>query len=340
MPKILIVKVSSLGDVAHTLPVMADIRRHAPDAQIDWLVEEGFADLVRLVAGVRRVIPFALRRWRTHLLCRSVWREIRALRRTLAAEAYDAVIDCQGLLKTAWIARHARRAGTGVLSGLANRTEGSGYEWPVRFFYDRRIQIAPRTHVVERARQLVAAALGFGSAISPSDTIDFGLDTRAAAHALAQSQFNSPATYAVLLHATSRLDKQWPEPDWIALGRTLAQRGIASVLPWGNACERAASERIAVGIASADRIPAQTPPRLSLPEVVGLLNGAAAVVGVDTGLTHIAAALQRPTIELYNFDTVWRTGAYWSPRIVHLGGASRMPVPVEVEEALTHLGIL
>src|SRR5260363_483437 len=187
-----------------------------PDAQIDWLAEEGFTDLVRLVAGVRHVIPFALRRWRKQLFRSQTWREMRALQRTLAAKAYDAVIDCPGLLKTAWIARYARRAGTGVLSGLANRTEGSGYEWPVRFFYDQRIRIAPHTHVVERSRQLVAAALGFAGAVSPSDTIDFGLDTRAAAQALAQSGFSAPAPYAVLLHASSRPDKQWPESDWIA----------------------------------------------------------------------------------------------------------------------------
>lgn len=340
MPKILIVKVSSLGDVVHTMPVIADIRRHAPNAQIDWLVEEHFADLVRLVAGVRRVIPFALRRWRKQLLRRAVWREIHALRRALAAEAYHAVLDCQGLLKTAWIARAARRAGTGALSGLANRTEGSGYEWPVRFFYDRRIRIAPRTHVVERSRQLAASALGFADAISCSDTLDFGLDTHAAAQTLAQTGFKLSAPYAVLLHATSRSDKQWPEPYWIALGQTLAQHGIVSVLPWGSTREQTVSERIGAGISAVGGISVQVPPHLSLPAVVGLLNDATVVVGVDTGLTHIATALRRPTVELYNFDTAWRTGAYWSDQALHLGGANGAPMPVEVEQALVDLGVL
>src|SRR5260364_2288 len=155
------------------------------------------------------------------------------------------------------------------------RANWSRRRWVLRARFHPRIRLtldsirAPRRR---RSRQLVAAALGFAGAVSPSDTIDFGLDTRAAAQALAQSGFSAPAPYAVLLHASSRPDKQWPEADWIALGRHLAQRGIALVLPWGNADEQAASGRIAAGIAAAGG--AHTPPRLSLPAVVGLLNGA------------------------------------------------------------------
>src|SRR6202012_4666705 len=168
--KILIVRVSSLGDVVHNMPVIADIRRCHPDAQIDWLVEESFAGLVELVPGVRRAIPVSLRRWRKRILSVGNWREIGAFRRALAAEHYDLVIDCQGLIKTAWVASLAR----GSLVGLGNRTEGAGYEWPVRFFYQRRVPIEPRTHVVERTRQMVAAALG-DPAPQPTDDIDFGL---------------------------------------------------------------------------------------------------------------------------------------------------------------------
>ena len=155
MQKILIVRVSSLGDIVHNMPVVADILRRDPSAQIDWLVEENFVELVKLVRGVRRVLPFSLRRWRGALGSSATWREIRAFRRTLAAEKYDTVIDCQGLIKTAWVASWAH----GSLVGLANRTEGAGYEWPVRWFYDRRVRVRPRTHVIERSRQLAAAAL-------------------------------------------------------------------------------------------------------------------------------------------------------------------------------------
>ncbi len=329
--KILLVRVSSLGDVVHNMPAVADIRRLYPDAQIDWLVEESFVELVTLVAGVRRAIPFALRRWRKRILSPSTWREIKAFRRALAAERYDLVIDCQGLIKTAWVASWAR----GPLVGLGNRTDGAGYEWPVRFFYSRRVPIAPRTHVVERTRQLVAQAIG-APAPQPLDEIDFGLDTSRAARALAETGLNLPVPYVVFVHATSRADKQWPDASWIELGRALVARGASLVLPWGSDAERATSERLAKEFGAA----AIVPPRLSLPAVVGLLDAAAATVGVDTGLVHIAAALKRPTVELYNFATAWRTGGYWSPRVVNLGTAGDPPTLQQVKAALGGFGLL
>ncbi len=329
--KILLVRVSSLGDVVHNMPAVADIRRIFPDAQIDWVVEESFADLVALVHGVRRAIPFSLRRWRKRPFSVSTWREVKAFRQALAAERYDCVIDCQGLIKTAWVASWAR----GPLAGLGNRTEGAGYEWPVRFFYDRRVPIAPRTHVVERTRQLVAEAIG-APPPHPTDEIEFGLDTSRAALAVAQMGLNLPVPYVVLVHATSRADKQWPDASWIELGRALVARGASLVLPWGNEAERATSERLAKEFGAA----AIVPPRLSLPAVVGLLDAAAATVGVDTGLVHIAAALKRPTVELYNFATAWRTGGYWSPRVVNLGTAGDPPTLQQVKTALAAFGLL
>ncbi len=331
MQKILIVRVSSLGDVVHNMPVIADIRRRHPDAQIDWLVEEGFADLVRLVDGVRDVLPFSLRRWRKRLSASQTWREIRAFRRRLAEERYDLVIDCQGLIKTAWVASWAR----GPLVGLGNRTDGAGYEWPVRFFYDRRVPIAPRTHVVERSRQLVAAALG-DPAPAPAEQSHFGLDTHGAARALAALDLNLPVPYVVFVHATSRADKQWPDEAWTGLGEALVRRGASLVLPWGSDAERATSERLAKAFGAA----AIVPPKLSLPAVVGLVDGAAATVGVDTGLVHIAAALKRPTVELYNFATAWRTGGYWSPNVVNLGTAGAPPSLSQAKDALASFGLL
>jgi heptosyltransferase-1 len=329
--KILIVRVSSLGDVVHNMPVIADIRRRYPDAQIDWLVEESFASLVELVDGLRRAIPFSLRRWRKRWFSAANWREIGKFRRELEAEKYDLVIDCQGLIKTAWVAGWAR----GPLVGLANRTEGAGFEWPVRFFYDRRVPIEPRTHVVERTRQLVAVALGLPRP-ELTDEIDFGLDTRRAALALSQTGLNLPVPYVVFVHATSRADKQWPDAAWIELGQALVRRGASIVLPWGSDVERATSEKLAKEFGAA----AIVPPKLSLPAVVGLIEGAAATVGVDTGLVHIAAALKRPTVELYNFSTAWRTGGYWSPRVVNLGSANHHPTLAEVKAALAGFGLL
>ncbi|RKP59092.1 lipopolysaccharide heptosyltransferase I [Pararobbsia silviterrae] len=329
--KILIVKVSSLGDVVHTTPVVADILAHAPDAEIDWLVEDGFIDLVRIVRGVRRAIPYSLRRWRKHLGSAQTWREIRRFRRELVAERYDTVIDFQGLIKTAWTASWAR----GPVTGLANRTDGAGFEWPVRFFYDTRVPIEPRTHVVDRSRQLAAEALGYARPAPLSADLDFGLDPSAAAAALAAYDLNLPLPYVVFAHATSRADKQWDEANWIRLGQALVRHGASLVLPWGSDGERATSERIAREFGAA----ALVPPRLSLPAVTGLLAGAAAVVGVDTGVIHIAAALKVPTVELYNFETSWRTGGYWSPQIVNLGGRAS-PTLDQVMQTLASFGLL
>jgi heptosyltransferase I len=329
--KILIVRVSSLGDVVHNMPAIADIRRRHPDAQIDWLVEESFVGLVELVQGVHRAIPVSLRRWRKKLFSPANWAEIRQFRRALAAEHYDLVIDCQGLIKTAWLARMAR----GPVVGLGNRTDGAGYEWPVRFFYGKRVPIEPRTHVVERTRQLVAAALN-DAPPQPTDEIDFGLDAGRASLAVSQAQLNLPVPYVVFVHATSRADKQWPDAAWIELGQSLVRRGASLVLPWGSDEERATSERLAKEFGAA----AIVPPKLSLPAVVGLIEGAAATVGVDTGLVHIAAALKRPTVELYNFATAWRTGGYWSPNVINLGTAGQPPTLQAVKSALAGFGLL
>jgi heptosyltransferase-1 len=326
--RVLIVKVSSLGDVVHNMPVVADIRHAYPDARIDWVVEEGFADIVRLVRGVNEVIPFALRRWRKSLWSADTRRQIATFRERLRDVAYDAVLDTQGLVKTALVAAQARLAPGGYVAGLANRTNGSSYESPVRWFYDRKITIATDTHVVTRSRQMVAAAMGY----TLQDPPEFGL------RAEAPLPFDlPPLPYVTLVHATSRADKGWPMASWVALGQELLARGYAVVLPWGSAGEHAVSEAIHQALAHPHAV---VPPRMSLATVTALLQGANATVGVDTGLVHIAAALDRPTIELYNFSTAWRTGGFWSERVVNLGAEGAPPTLDDVRNALHKLAVL
>ncbi len=314
------------------MPLVADIHRLHPDAIIDWLVEENFVEFVNLVRGVRSVIPFSLRRWRRQLLSPATWREVRKFRRSLSIEEYDLVIDCHGLIKSAWVASWAR----GELIGLSNRTEGAGYECLVRWFYQTKVWIQPHTHVVERSRQLAACALGDPLPRADEQNIDFGIDRCQAARELAHTGLNLPVLYVVFVHATSREDKQWPESCWIELGQSLIHRGISIILPWGSTVEHAKSKRLAQKLGVA----ALVPPRLSLPAVTGLIDSAAVTVGVDTGLVHIAAALKRPTIELYNFATAWRTGGYWSPNIVNLGKGGSPPNLVEVKSVLAGFGLL
>ncbi len=308
---ILIVRVSSLGDVVHNMPMLADLRRHMPDARIDWVVEESYASLVRLNDTVRNVIPFALRRWRKHLGDPATRAEMRAFRDALRATSYDLVFDTQGLIKTGIVMRMARLAPGGRRIGLANATEGSGYEALSRIFHTESVPVGRRTHAVQRAREVAAAALGY----AVEGPADFNLGAPDLQPAWLPAQ-----PYAVFFHGTARAAKQWPEASWIALGRQLVAHGLALLLPWGSTAEHDAARRIAAGIPGA-----QVLPKLPLMEAVTLAQRAALAVGVDTGLTHIAAAFERPTVELYCDSPRWKTEGNWSPRIVNLGDAGAPP---------------
>lgn len=320
---ILIVRVSSLGDVVHNMPMVADILRHHPEARIDWVVEEAYADLVRLNPGVRHVIPFALRRWRKTLLSAATRAEMRAFRQALRSRTYDLVFDTQGLLKTGVVMRMAKLAPGGRRVGLANGTEGSGYEGASRIFHTESIAVDRRTHAVQRGRLVAAAALGY-RLDAPAD---FMLNTASRQPAWLPAQ-----PYAAFFHGTARAAKQWSEQHWIALGHALAAHGLRVLLPWGSEAEHAAAQRMAAQMPNATVLP-----KLPMMEAVVLAQRAALAVGVDTGLTHIAAACERPTIELYCDSPRWKTEGNWSPAVINLGDSGRPPALREVVEAAAQL---
>ncbi|HEY1392581.1 MAG TPA: lipopolysaccharide heptosyltransferase I [Methylibium sp.] len=289
--RVLIVKLSSLGDVVHAMPVVHDIRRARPGAAIDWVVEPGFAPLVRRVDGVREVIECAVRRWRKAWWTSAVRTEWRAFRERLQRERYDAVLDLQGLTKSALIARLASVDAVGHRYGLGNRTDGAGWEPTARWLVDRPIFVAPRTHALDRSRLLAAQALGYELEASPV----FGLN--------AQAKPYSPPVVA-FVHGSSREDKLWPEAHWIELGRRLIDESYGIALPQGSEDERRRAERIADALGPA----AKVWPGMGLDTVVDCLAGCTGVIGVDSGLSHIAVALDLPHVQLYNFKTAWRTG--------------------------------
>jgi heptosyltransferase-1 len=317
--KILLVRVSSLGDVLHNLPLVADILRHHPGAQVDWVVEEGYVSLVRLNPMVRKVIPFALRRWKKGLGDAAVRAELRGFFRDLRAERYDYVFDTQGLIKTGIIMAAARVRPGGQKIGLANGTEDSGYEGISRVFHTRSIAVEPRTHAVARGRQVVAAALGYTVDSPP----DFGLPPPSSG---ARPAWMPSADYAVFFHGTARDAKKWAPAHWIALGRALAPMTI--LLPWGSAREKQEAEALAAALPNARVLP-----KLSMMDAVALARNAALAVGVDTGLTHIAAAFVRPTVEIYCDSPRWKTEGNWSPRIVNLGDSGTPPAVEQVVAA-------
>ncbi len=302
MPRILFVKTSSLGDVVHNCPAVSDAARARAGAQIDWVVEETFAAVARMHRAVRRVIPVAVRRWRAALWSAAVWREIAAFRRAIAAERYDAVIDTQGLLKSALVARLA----AGRKHGL---DRASAREPIAARFYDVAYPVPRALHAVERNRRLTAAALGYAL----DGACDYGLKSAAA---------GSAGAYAVFLTMTSRADKLWPEGHWIELGRALA---LPVVLPWGSDAERSRAERIAQGIGQA-----LVPSRRPIDELAEVLVNAKNVIGLDSGLTHLAAALGVPTIGIYCGSDPGLTGLYGAAHAKNLGAPGMPPGVFEV----------
>jgi heptosyltransferase-1 len=302
MPRILFVKTSSLGDVVHNCPAVSDAARNCAGAQIDWVVEEPFAAVARMQRSVRRVIPVALRRWRAALWSAAVWREIAAFRRNVAAESYDAVIDTQGLLKSALVTRLA----VGRKHGM-DRT--SAREPIAARLYDEVHEVPRALHAVERNRRLTAAALGYAI----DGACDYGLKGNAA---------SASGAYAVFLTMTSRADKLWPERRWVELGRAVA---LPVVLPWGCAEERSRAERIAQGIGQA-----VVPDRKPIDELAEVLLNAKAVAGLDSGLTHLAAALGVPTVGIYCGSDPALTGLYGAANARNAGAPGKPPEVLEV----------
>jgi heptosyltransferase-1 len=332
--KILIVRVSSLGDVVHNMPMLQDILQHYPQAQIDWVVEEAYVGLVRLQPGVRRIIPVALRRWRKQWWSKAVRAEIKAFRQTLAQESYDVVFDTQGLFKTGLLMRWAKLAPGGKKVGLANATEGSGYEGISRIFHDQSVSVAKRCHAVARAREVAAVALGYGRDFVQATPADFGLrQARLGQPGGTRPGWMPEQKYAVFFHGTARAAKQWPLASWIALGQMLAQKGWLILLPWGSSQEQALAQTLAQAIPGARVLPA-----LPLLEAVQLAQTASLVIGVDTGLTHVAAAFETPTIELYCDSPRWKTECNWSERVINLGDAGQSPALPDVLAAIARLG--
>jgi len=293
--RVLLIKTSSLGDVVHTLPALTDAQRAIPGIQFDWVVEEGFAEIPAWHPAVAQVIPVAIRRWRKNLwqtLRSGEWRRFKA---RLRETRYDLVIDAQGLLKSAWLTRY-------VKAPVAGLDRDSAREPLASRVYDRRYAVPRDQHALERVRQLFAQALGYEL---PQGIGDYGLD---------RTQLATPGEepYLLFLHGTTWPSKHWPEAYWRELAERMSAFGWAIRLPWGNAEEKARAERIAEGIAGASVLP-----RLNLGGVAKVVAGARACVAVDTGLGHLAAALDVPSISLYGPTLPGRVGAYGRSQ-VHL----------------------
>lgn len=317
-PRIALVKTSSMGDVIHALPVVEDLRRHWPQAQIHWIVEEAFADLPALHPGVAAVHRVALRRWRKSWRRAETRAEMRGVRAALGAIELDVVLDLQGLIKSAWIASWLQGRRIGFSWRCAREPLAS-------LAYHERHPVDMSRHAIERLRELSARAFDLSIAATPV----FGLRAPAASGVLTAALAGDGRPYRVFLHATSRPEKQWPGPHWVRLMRDSAAAGLRVLLPHGTEAEREAARALADEAGVGEVLP-----RLTLADCACLLAGARGVVGVDTGLTHLAAALDTPTAALFAATPAWRFGPYWTPRARGLGEGGQWPTPADVLAAL------
>jgi heptosyltransferase-1 len=314
MSDVLFVKTSSLGDVIHHMPALTEARANRPALRFAWVVEEAFAPLVRLHPAVDEVIPVASRRWRRSFPGASTWREIGEFRRTLRVRHYDAIVDTQGLIRSALIARAARGRRHGYDAGSIREPLAS-------LLYNVRHSVARNQHAIARNRALTGLALGY----SPEGPPDYGLDR-------AKLSPPAPNRYAVLLHATAERRKEWPVENWIAFGQSLRARNIRLVLPWGNAREHERSRAIAAALPDAE-----VPDLQPLDAVARLIAGASLVVGVDTGLLHLAGALGVPLVAIFIGSEPGLTGPMGQGSIIVVGGNGEMPSASAVIAATDHI---
>ncbi len=289
--RVLLVKLSSLGDVVHTLPAAMDMHERMAGVTIDWVIEPAFAPLLKLCPAVSRIIPCAMRQWRRQWWTHETRQAWQAFRTELQAEAYDAIIDVQGLTKSAWVSRTARLKDKGLRFAMANRTEGSGYEAPTRWVADVLINCPWHSHAVDRARHVCSRTMGYAPWKVPHTSL------RCTPHADVL-----PRTVA-LAHGSSRADKAWPLAHWQALVHALQAQGFQIALPHANDAELQVAQAVVRECAGA-----VVWPRCDLVELTQRLAACEGVIGVDSGVSHIAVALGLPHVQIYNFDTAWRTG--------------------------------
>lgn len=332
MKRILLVKTSSLGDVIHCLPVVNDILQHVPNAQIDWVVEESFADIPRMHPQVKNVFTVAFRRWKRNIFAKKTWAEIAEFKKLIKQNQYDAIIDCQGLLKSALITKQA--------NGVKHGYDKNSIREPIASkFYDKKYAISYNQHAVTRNRALCAMSLGYET---PTNAPDYGINVSNSMPAERMDigsqgiglDVDLNHDYVIALHGTSRDSKLWPVENWVNLGKELAKQNLNLALPWASEAELARAKLIASQLKNATVLP-----KLSIAELANIIANAKAAVGVDTGLSHLAAALNVPTIAIYTDTNPALTGVMggaFKPAI-NLGNIDEMPSVENVMGELSKL---
>ncbi|WP_029685057.1 lipopolysaccharide heptosyltransferase RfaC [Tatumella saanichensis] len=310
--QVLIVKTSSMGDVIHTLPALTDAMQAIPGVRFDWVVEENFSQIPSWHPAVDRVLPVAIRRWRKHWFGIAQREERFRFRQQLREKQYDAIIDAQGLIKSAALVTRLAR---GEKHGADKNSAREPFSC---WWYDKRHAIPRQQHAVERTRELFAKSLGY---TRPETRGDYAIANHFTHHLPADA-----GQYLIFLHATTRDNKHWPEDHWRELIARVTAAGYGVKLPWGAEHEYQRALRLAKGY---DKVTVL--PKLPLAEVATELAGAKAIISVDTGLSHLAAALDRPNITLYGPTDPGLIGGYGDHQIALRPGSGNSMGNISVD---------
>lgn len=303
--RVLLVKTSSMGDVLHSLPALTDAMHAIADIKFDWVVEEGFAQIPSWHPAVDKVFPVAIRRWRKSWFASNTRAERKAFYQALKTREYDCIIDAQGLVKSAALVTRKAR---GIKHGM---DWNSAREPLASLFYNVKHSVAKQQHAVERVRELFAKSLDYAK---PQSQGNYAISD----HFLTNLE-ECPEKYAVFLHATTRDDKHWPEENWRELMELLKTSGLRIKLPWGAPHEAERAKRLAEGFDFVDVLP-----KLTLEEIAKVLANAKFVVSVDTGLSHLTAALDRPNMTLYGPTDPGLIGGYGKHQVVCRAPSNRL----------------
>ncbi|PBC03597.1 lipopolysaccharide heptosyltransferase I [Mesorhizobium sp. WSM3860] len=276
--RVLIVKTSSMGDVIHTFPAVEDALRNRSDISFDWCVEEAFAAIVALHPAIGTIHKVAIRRWRKKPFDGGTWREMAGLRRALRSGRYDLVIDAQGLLKSAVVAKQAG-------APIAGFDRSSAREPSAALFYDRKYAVPRDLHAIERTRRLFGLALGYRADLA---TLNSGIVPPAGGLSGIEGKT------AFLLHGTSREDKKWPVEDWVGTAGRLVAKQFTPIVTWSNEAEKRVAEAIAGAVPETVLVP-----KSPLADVAAILGRSTLIIGADTGLTHLASAFGLPTVAIF-----------------------------------------
>lgn len=318
LKRVLIVKVTSLGDIVQALPVVADIKRAYPGVQVDWASDESFSEVVHWSESVDRVLSAPLRRFKKARR----WADFKAIAASIAelrAYRYDYVIDIHGVYKSAiiaFLARSSRRI------GYQNQDLG---ERGAAFAYTGRFGPRPQCDAWHGMRVSTGEALGYVVEGPPIYNLRLPEPAR---HPFG----GETAPVAAFFHATSKDDKKWPLSHWAAVGRELAQRGFKVVLPWGSEGERAEAEQIAA------QVPGSTVlPKMSVTEIAQMIDACALVVGTDTGFVHLAHALLKRTVMIFVATSPSHCGIQAPFRSISIGDGGAMPSISDALEAIDYV---